>query len=556
MTWGEDSVANTGGGGGWRSASTTNNYSSSTNWGAGAEASSSNEKSWDSGNAAASFTDWNAGSGASAGGGGGGFGNNRYDERGNGGGDAERGSYRGGSGGDRTCRNCNEVGHISRECPHPKVANENTSCRNCEGKGHFSKDCPQITCNVCNQSGHKGNVCPTLTAPLARATDEECTAAWDEILAAEDIDDAKHAIKDYAGKDTTNTWPNIETRLREAGSKIYLAAKPKMLPPDKEIADLAGAGNKRYEVQVFFGRRGLKQAYKNPDSEDERKENLERLADAGITIRLRRRVGGKFEIPDFAKQHLNHKQSAYADGGCYRCGRMDHQSKDCKPTEEDEKRKAPATTAEKRAIVEVNVPKNENSQELATTANKKAIAALIVQNLEKAEEIVTIVFNLDMTVANVQNQGSIVAGTVKVKITKPLNAPIPPLKAVVIALVTFAKETVNFANQCPMNNKSSDNGGRTCRRCGEPGHQSRDCPSGGRSGSGGGGFSNSRSGGGGNEWGFNNNNNNRQQQGGGGSGGNNWGSNVFSGGGNNDNQQPGWNTAASSQISGQISSGW
>ena len=51
----------------------------------------------------------------------------------------------GGSGRPMSCYNCNEEGHISRDCPNPKQGNGagSASCYNCNEEGHMSRDCPK-----------------------------------------------------------------------------------------------------------------------------------------------------------------------------------------------------------------------------------------------------------------------------------------------------------------------------------------------------------------------------------------------------------------------------
>ena len=53
------------------------------------------------------------------------------------------------------CFNCNEVGHMSRNCPHDLIIN----CTRCNGKGHDDFDCPNIKCFKCNRIGHKSFEC-------------------------------------------------------------------------------------------------------------------------------------------------------------------------------------------------------------------------------------------------------------------------------------------------------------------------------------------------------------------------------------------------------------
>ncbi|KAK4745013.1 hypothetical protein SAY87_011325 [Trapa incisa] len=38
---------------------------------------------------------------------------------------------------DVVCRNCQQVGHMSRDCMGPLMV-----CHNCGGRGHFAYECP------------------------------------------------------------------------------------------------------------------------------------------------------------------------------------------------------------------------------------------------------------------------------------------------------------------------------------------------------------------------------------------------------------------------------
>ena len=61
------------------------------------------------------------------------------------------GARSGGGGGGRpgrggrpqVCYNCGQEGHISAECPNPKVEGGVKKCYNCGELGHISADCPQ-----------------------------------------------------------------------------------------------------------------------------------------------------------------------------------------------------------------------------------------------------------------------------------------------------------------------------------------------------------------------------------------------------------------------------
>ncbi|CAK9297658.1 unnamed protein product [Gordionus sp. m RMFG-2023] len=77
------------------------------------------------------------------------------------------------SSGGSTCYNCNEVGHMSFECPQKKKqgggggARSGMTCYNCNKEGHISKDCPSKSsggsrnCFKCGEEGHLSRECPS-----------------------------------------------------------------------------------------------------------------------------------------------------------------------------------------------------------------------------------------------------------------------------------------------------------------------------------------------------------------------------------------------------------
>lgn len=68
------------------------------------------------------------------------------------------------------CWNCQEQGHMARECPHRKIL----ACHNCGINGHISRDCQknnqyrQIRCFSCKEEGHSRGECPNVTCSKCR----------------------------------------------------------------------------------------------------------------------------------------------------------------------------------------------------------------------------------------------------------------------------------------------------------------------------------------------------------------------------------------------------
>ncbi|KAK0933638.1 hypothetical protein LTR29_014810 [Friedmanniomyces endolithicus] len=68
------------------------------------------------------------------------------------------------------CRNCEQLGHASRDCTEEKREREKkvVTCANCSSEGHYSRDCTNprkqpgkpMECKNCYETGHKAADCP------------------------------------------------------------------------------------------------------------------------------------------------------------------------------------------------------------------------------------------------------------------------------------------------------------------------------------------------------------------------------------------------------------
>lgn len=63
--------------------------------------------------------------------------------------------------GGRSCYNCGQTGHMSRDC---SSGGSGQKCYNCGNSGHISRDCSEPaqakSCYKCQQVGHISRDCP------------------------------------------------------------------------------------------------------------------------------------------------------------------------------------------------------------------------------------------------------------------------------------------------------------------------------------------------------------------------------------------------------------
>jgi hypothetical protein len=79
------------------------------------------------------------------------------------------------------CPSCDQIGHLSRDCPEPKKFTG--ECFNCGEVGHNKADCPNPKvarpftgeCRICKKEGHPAAECPDKPADKCRICGQEGT---------------------------------------------------------------------------------------------------------------------------------------------------------------------------------------------------------------------------------------------------------------------------------------------------------------------------------------------------------------------------------------------
>ncbi|KAL9053706.1 MAG: hypothetical protein Q9162_004580, partial [Coniocarpon cinnabarinum] len=212
------------------------------------------------------------------------------------------------------CRNCDQPGHVARECPEPKKMTG--ECYNCGQVGHNKADCPNArverpftgTCRVCNKEGHRAADCPDKPAEKCRNCDgeghkaAECEnrrlidrsdvpdmtkeEAWkllEQAAADKEMSDFRRGVQALAKADPELSYVDLEKMFREKNMGLHLIArlqKPGECPIWQTRVNLQGKQNCEYTLTYSFAGKPRRKAFAEgwPSSTE---ENLERLSSTG-----------------------------------------------------------------------------------------------------------------------------------------------------------------------------------------------------------------------------------------------------------------------------------
>ncbi|KAL5594460.1 hypothetical protein BROUX41_001393 [Berkeleyomyces rouxiae] len=207
----------------------------------------------------------------------------------------------------KACFNFGQLGHIRAKCTEPRVFSG--TCKACNELGHMRRDCPAnpMKCQNCQQTGHGFRDCQSPRFIDRKAIEDVGSdEALAEIsLAVQDKDWiwAEKTVKKYSKIFPDKTYVDIQKNLLEAKIDLFLIALPASLINTKMLMDLQGNLAREFRVYYRFSQKCVRppeQEHWPPTWE----ENLKRLENAGEPV-------DSFEPR------------------CFQCGKLGHISKSC-----------------------------------------------------------------------------------------------------------------------------------------------------------------------------------------------------------------------------------
>ncbi|GIY56252.1 ATP-dependent RNA helicase vasa [Caerostris darwini] len=248
-----------------------------------------NQNSWDDSPAANNQNSWND--------------SNNYQKSNS----FESRSNRGAGSGGRSCYNCGEDGHMSRDCPTKRGAGNSGSrggsCYKCHEEGHIARDCPNAdsggrsrggggSCYKCNEEGHMARDCPNAESG-GRSRGGSCYKCNEE----------GHMARDC---------PNAESGGRSRGGSCYKCNEEGHMARDCPNADSGG--------------RSRGSCYKC-NEEGHMARDCPNAESGG-----RSRGGSCYKCNEeghMARDCPNADSGGRSRGSCYKCNEEGHMARDC-----------------------------------------------------------------------------------------------------------------------------------------------------------------------------------------------------------------------------------